>query len=209
MRYEFAPPPLRSLAAIGLIALLASLQACSARHAEPRPVPATAPEVVAVDERAAILAFREAVEAYAVLHRRLESTLPAYGPSPSPTAVHEREVEFERRLAAERRDAPEGALFVSPVQPLIRQALARLLAGSQGQALVGIIHEEDDERPSRARVNTRYPDAVPLSSVPTTVLAVLPPLPEELEYRFVGRDLILLDTGARLVADRLPGVLPR
>ena len=34
-------------------------------------------------------------------------------------------------------------------------------------------------------VNGRYPDDVPVSTMPPQVLAALPKLPEELEYRFI------------------------
>lgn len=40
------------------------------------------------------------------------------------------------------------------------------------------------------------------------ILAALPPLPAELEYRMAGRDLILFDTHARLIVDSLPGAVP-
>ena len=39
---------------------------------------------------------------------------------------------------------------------------------------------------------------------PPCVLAVLPPLPDELQYRFVGRDLVLVDIEANLIVDVLP-----
>jgi hypothetical protein len=41
------------------------------------------------------------------------------------------------------------------------------------------------------------------------LLDVLPRLPEELEYRFVGRDLILRDVKANLIVDFIPGILAR
>jgi len=40
------------------------------------------------------------------------------------------------------------------------------------------------------------------------LLAALPALPEELEYRFVGWDLVLVDTHADLVVDILKDALP-
>jgi hypothetical protein len=57
-------------------------------------------------------------------------------------------------------------------------------------------------------VNGRYPDEVPLSTVPPQLLAGLPKLPEELEFRFVGHRLILLDVGAHIVADYIDRALP-
>jgi hypothetical protein len=40
------------------------------------------------------------------------------------------------------------------------------------------------------------------------MIETLPALPAELEYRFVGRDLVLLDVRAELVVDILPAALP-
>jgi hypothetical protein len=60
-----------------------------------------------------------------------------------------------------------------------------------------------DENPvgTAIQVNGRYPDTVPLSTMPPDVLAALPPLPEDMEYRFVGNRLILLDTKAHIIVD--------
>jgi hypothetical protein len=38
---------------------------------------------------------------------------------------------------------------------------------------------------------------------------VLPPVPKELEYRLVGRSLVLRDRDAALVVDYLPEALPK
>ena len=54
------------------------------------------------------------------------------------------------------------------------------------------------------RINRSYPKKRPLSTVPPGILAVLPTLPADIQYRFVGRDLILHDTRANIILDRLP-----
>jgi len=46
---------------------------------------------------------------------------------------------------------------------------------------------------------------VPISTVPPQVLAQLPKLPEELEYRFIQTNLILFDTHAHTIADYVVG----
>ncbi len=58
-------------------------------------------------------------------------------------------------------------------------------------------------------VNGRYPDAVPLSTMPPEVLKNLPPIPKEVEYRFVGDTLILLDPDAHIIVDFVARALPR
>ena len=49
-----------------------------------------------------------------------------------------------------------------------------------------------------SRVNESYPANIPLQSTPPSLLANLPHLPQEVEYRVAGRDLILLDVQARI-----------
>ena len=54
----------------------------------------------------------------------------------------------------------------------------------------------------------RWRSGWPRSTVPPSVLLTLPPLPPSLHYRFVGRDLILVDSVAQLVVDLLPAAAP-
>ena len=198
----------RRLLAAALTGLLAGgVAACTARKAGTTP-PAATP-ATATEDRQAILLFRRAVEDYAALHRRLVRVLPSASPQATPAQVHAREVAFEKLIAGERKSSTTGDLFIPQIQPVIRRVASEMLSGPAGAALLDTIKEEDTKGRASIRINARYPDNVPLSSVPAQLLAALPPLPEELEYRFVGRDLILLDAKARLVADVMPGVLPR
>lgn len=209
MTVALGTPPLAGRLLAAAIACLASIgiTGCASRPAETAavsPAPASAS-----DDREAVLLFRQAVEAYATLHRRLAQGLPRLAADASPEAVHAREVAFENLIAGERRTNARGDLFVAPIQPVIRRVATQMLTGPDGPSLVDTITEESTERRRGVRINARYPDDIPLSSMPAQLLNALPPLPEELEYRFVGRDLILLDTKARLIADVMPGVLPR
>ena len=44
--------------------------------------------------------------------------------------------------------------------------------------------------------------------MPPSLLMALPQLPRELDYRIVGRDLVLHDVNADLVVDIIPNALP-
>ena len=56
--------------------------------------------------------------------------------------------------------------------------------------------------------NQRYPDDVPLTTMPPGLLKALPELPEEMEYRFIGPHLILFDQHAHIIPDFIPDALP-
>ena len=68
--------------------------------------------------------------------------------------------------------------------------------------------KDEDSVPVAVRVNAQYPSGAALSTVPASVLATLPQLPAPLQYRFVGRNLILLDSVAGLIVDFLPAGTP-
>jgi hypothetical protein len=58
------------------------------------------------------------------------------------------------------------------------------------------------------RVNANYPETAALATVPPLILQRLQRLPDGIEYRFMGRDLILRDTKANLIVDVLPEAVP-
>ena len=61
----------------------------------------------------------------------------------------------------------------------------------------------------RSVINKRYPDEVPLATMPPKLLANLPTLPDQLEYRFVYNDLILMDDHAHVILDFIVDAMPR
>ena len=57
------------------------------------------------------------------------------------------------------------------------------------------------------KVNAMYPPDTPLPSTPPQVLMNLPNLPEQLEYRIVGKNLIIRDVEANIVVDFVPNAI--
>ena len=114
---------------------------------------------------------------------------------------------LEALLKKARASAKRGDLFDPATEKMIRRALAQVFSGPEGARLKATIM---DEIPTKVKlaVNTRYPDDVPVSTMPPQVLAMLPKLPEELEYRFIGARLILVDVHAHTIADYIENALP-
>ena len=98
--------------------------------------------------------------------------------------------------------------FVPESQAVFKRLLARVFGGGDGPALKASIMDENPGIPALA-VNERYPDAVPLSTIPPQVLQGLPKLPEEMEFRFIGNDLILMDVHAHIIADFIRNAFPQ
>ena len=153
--------------------------------------------------------FTKRIEAYTALHKKIESSLPKLPDKATPTQIDTNQRAFAAQLAAARTGARQGDLFTPEMQMLVRKLMTGLFktSAARGQLRESVM----DENPVNVKVavNGRYPDAVPLSTMPPEILKSLPLLPEELEYRFVGETLILLDPHAHIVADFVTRALPR
>ncbi len=191
-----------------LIILLAILCAgCASSRTSPssRPSAAGSP----IDYAEALVGFRQEVDEYVELHNKLESQLPPLPTQAPPEQAHAHAIALGDLIMAARRQAKQGDIFVGGAEPLIRARAETVFAGPDGAQDKAAIQDEQSERDVAARVNQRYPDDVPLSAVPASVLRSLPQLPPELQYRFLGRHLILIDIGTRIIVDYMSNVLPR
>jgi hypothetical protein len=110
------------------------------------------------------------------------------------------------RIRAGRRNARQGEILTPAIAAMLRSAMNPEVRGVTAAGTRASIR--DDAPPRFAlHVNDRYPDGASRSTVPGNVLAVLPPLPDGLEYRVVDNHLILLDVDAAVVLDYLFNVM--
>jgi hypothetical protein len=192
-----------------------SITACLNRGSQPdspgqeKPAAAQKPEDQPVNPDAKALAgFLDRVNQYVELHRKLEDALPHLSKESTPQQIDTHQRALGEHIQKARQAAKAGDIFTPDSQVAIKRLLARVLGGSDGNALKASIM---DENPGveHLRVNDRYPDTVPLSTIPPQVLEGLPKLPEEMEFRFIGNTLILMDVHAHIIADFIPNAFPR
>jgi hypothetical protein len=159
-------------------------------------------------EKQVIADFTRKVAAYAELHRRIEGPVPTVKISSDPGEVRHAMAALARKIRAERVRARQGDLFTPAAGPVFRKVIA---AGCGGD-IEGLHAIANEENPYVAtwhpRVNASYPDHLPFSMIPPSVLCSLPALPEELQFRFWDRSLLLWDYHANLIVDILPDALP-
>jgi hypothetical protein len=154
----------------------------------------------------ALRRFQDAVAEYANLHARQLAKLGTRESTATQKAL-------ARAMAANRAEARPGDIFQPEIQPLFRRLIAEQLRGpatldARKAVVDGNPGLDGDSVPIVVRVNAVYPLDAPRSTVPPSLLLTLPPLPSSLHYRFVGRDLILVDSVAQLVVDVLPAAAP-
>jgi hypothetical protein len=196
-----------------LAAAAALLMAVACTHAggagggqvkTPAAPPAQAP---AGSDAQTVAGFNERLRQYTDLHNKLEKTLPPLPRETDPKVIDRHQRAMEALLREHRATARRGDIFGPDMERMIRRVFAQIFTGAEGARLKATIMDENPTSIKLA-INGRYPDAVPLSTMPPQVLAMLPKLPEELEYRFIGQRLILLDVHSHTVADYIENALP-
>ena len=183
------------------LAIVATVTACAAvaAHAQPE-----AQRVNAYG--AAVKAFRDRADAYLAVHKKAAEGVPPLKETSDPTKLTSREQALGEAIRQARAGAKPGDIFGAELSAHIRTVVRKDWAKRSAADKAGLIH---DVPPGYlADVNSTYPQALPLGTFPASLLAALPPLPEDLEYRFVGRHLIVRDVKANIIVDVLPNVLP-
>jgi hypothetical protein len=215
-----------SVLRVGIVSLVAgailALSACKGNDTPPPP-PATtqSPENAPPTERVvgplsdedarALATMNDRLKEYVDLHLKLERSLPKLPEQATPEQIDKNQRALANMMQAARAAAKPGDLFTPEARPVIKRLLATVFAGPDGKQLKASIMDENPVDPATLKltVNARYPDVVPLTSVPPQVLQTLPKLSEDLEYRFIGDWLILLDTHAHTIADFIDNALPK
>jgi hypothetical protein len=167
---------------------------------------ATAQPKVNADART-MVEFEKRVKEYVALHKKLEATLPDLPKEATPQQIDVHQRALGKLIQEARVGAKAGDLFTPEMRKVVRRLIAQVFRGPGGRQVKSSILDEYTDS-VRLQVNGRYPDTVPLSTVPPQILQNLPTLHEDLEYRFVGDNLILLDSHAHIIADYIPKVFP-
>ncbi len=186
----------QTLLATALIVLFAPVG-----HSQP---PATNRDRVTPDFRVQVWGyigadFKARVGDYFDLRTKLEKGLPALAVTDDPAEIRRSERALAKRIRHARAGAKQGEIFTLAISAEFRKVLLLEMTASTWAAI-------RDDNPGRFshHINGTYPKKRPLSTMPPNILAVLPRLPDDIEYRFLGRDLILHDTRANIILDRVP-----
>ena len=145
--------------------------------------------------------FSRRVQDYAALRTRLEAGLP-----PLVVTNDADEIEtFEHRMA-ERIDAVRGSRRGQVFLPAMEGQLKQMLALRVDAATLAAIMD-DNPGEFDVDINENYNKLHGLATTPPNILLRLPDLPKDLQYRFVGRHLILFDGRVNVVVDEIPYAL--
>jgi hypothetical protein len=168
-----------------------------------------APTKEQAEDDASFREFSDRVGEYLNLHKAVEKRLPALKNNeelPEMIAAHQQAL--ARKIREARPHAKPGNIFTGSTREAFRHAIRGVFQDSQNATARTTVRQRKTGTGVRLQVNGIYPDAIAETSFPPTLLQQLPTLPDELAYRIVGRDLVLVDRRANLVVDLLHEALP-
>jgi hypothetical protein len=193
-----------------LAAWLVPLFACGGTHHDtaggtPTTPAAPAAQAVATADPAALEDFTRRLDEYVNVQHRLAKESPRLKETNNPGEITAAQDVLAAKIRAARQDARRGDIFTPQVATLFRRLMYPELTGADGRDTKANI---DDEQASiRLQVNATYPATEPLQTLPPNILANLPQLPEDVEYRVVGRNLVLRDVDANIIVDFIPNAI--
>ena len=150
--------------------------------------------------------FEARVNKYLDLRKRDVGSSPR--PTRSPDKLEDNQEQSAAKVKALRPDAKQGDIFTPDIASYFRRQLSSTLKGPDGSKIRASLRHAEPVRGLPLRVNEVYPEGMPLQSTPPSLLLKLPPLPKELEYRIVGRNLVLRDIVPNVIVDFIPDALP-
>lgn len=184
----------------GLLIVLA------AQSSPPRAVELQVAATASADA-AAMKQFSDAVAVYIALREGLRNEVPGPVKNSSSSELNQASDALAAAIQRARKHADVGSIFTEAVAAVIKRRIAAMVRSEHlGSVLAGI----DDDGPAEPppQLHARLP-VTQLARMPRALLNMLPPLPKALEYRIVGRYLVLRDVDASLIIDYIPAAVAR
>jgi len=179
--------------------------------ADASPVRAQQPQsstvAAAAPTNAVAAAFEKRVRQYADMREAIEEKTGELPDSATAEQVEAHKLKFQAAVRAARTGAVPGQLFTRDVQQHIRSVIASEYKGRDRAELLKTVAEAETKGVP-LRVNYPYPESKEYLEMPASLLLKLPTLPKQVKYRFVGRNLLLVDRENGLIIDYMTNALP-
>lgn len=139
---------------------------------------------------------------YFDLRGRLEEGLIPLAITSDVVAIERAETNLARKIRGARATAREGDLFTPEVAAALRLVLHVAMTADTWRSIM-----DDNPGAFAFPINGTYHKTRRLATMPPSILAALPPLPDGVQYRFLGRHLVLHDVRANVIIDRMPDAI--
>lgn len=158
-------------------------------------------------EAATLEDFSDRVDAYMKVHDEAKGDGPKLKESEHAGEIKAAQETLAANIRRLRADAKAGDIFTPEIRARFRALMYPELKGEDGRDARALI-KDDAPKPGEVTLKVNAPYVADTkSTTPSNLLANLPTLPKELQYRVVGRHLVLIDVDANLIVDFMPNAI--
>jgi len=172
--------------------------------AAPQQPPSHKQAPATTDASPVIADFLARVDKYVELRKKADDSAPPLKETKDPAKIKDAQQGLVERIGIARAGAKQGDIFT----PEIAVYFKRLLRPETKEPGTKAIMKEDKVGPVPFKINGPYPETQPLATAPVNILETLPKLPKDIDYRFVGKHLILHDMRANTIIDYMLNAIP-
>ena len=150
--------------------------------------------------------FQSRLVAYLALRAELAKKLGPMATTTDSVGLAKHQQQLAAAMQTARRSAQPGDLL----PPLVAKQIGETVNADLRQRSATDQRAAFEEVPVRSQpvLNRMYPADKALATVPPLILVKLPRLPDNLQYRFFDRHIVLLDGDTDLIIDYILNVLP-
>lgn len=152
-------------------------------------------------------AFETRVREYVDLREGIEEKMQKLPKDATPEQIESHKAAFQGLVRQARAGAVPGHFFTREAAQHIRAVIASEFKGRERAELLKTVSGAETKGVP-LRVNYPYPESKELLEMPPTLLLKLPTLPKQVKFRFVGRNLLLVDRENGLIIDYMTNALP-
>ena len=165
--------------------------------------------VVAQDQNKPVAsAFENRVKDYVKLREGIEEKMPKLSKEAKPEEIEVHKKQLQESVRAARAGAKQGDMFTPDAAAMIRAIIREEFKGKDRVELRKTVLVEAENKGTPLRVNYPYPEVKEQLEMPPTLLLKLPQLPKQIRYRFVGRNMLLVDRENGLILDYMTDAIP-
>ena len=148
-----------------------------------------------------------AAKGYVAVRERVRKQLPKLPDKATSEQIATNKTALRQGVQMTWANAKPGDVFAPAAGVLIKNVIKAEFQGWERSELRKTVLEADTKGVP-LKLNIPYPESKELVEMSPALLLALPQLPKELRYRFIGRNLVILDRDNALIVDYLKDALP-
>lgn len=164
-------------------------------------------DVGSAEKKGEFKEFLDKVNEYEKQRNSLRDGIPPAAKKATAQQIQTHQEMLAAKIQEARKDAKPGDIFTPESKRAFRQEIDRAYSGERAKRIDRTI-EQGEPVKLDLYVNKPYPEKIPITTVPPTLLQRFPKLPKKIAYRIVGEDLVLEDMESHLVIDIFSGAFP-